>query len=98
AITVSTFLRENQLAISQKHFGDVNRLVQESAGVITQIEHERGHALRVKTIERVEQFIGGGVVEAACHVDIADTRLQHVRVRNRRLWNSVANNVDVLDT
>src|SRR6185503_11409484 len=38
-----------------------------------------------------------GVVEAARHVDITDTGLQHVRVRYRWLRNRVANDVDVLD-
>src|SRR6185295_16966759 len=52
---------------------------------------------RVQTIERVEQFVSSRVVETAGHVDVTDTGFQHVSIRNRRLWNSVTNDVDLLD-
>ena len=84
------------MATAQKDLRNVNSLVQKSARIISQIEHKGVHSLCVQIIERVEQFVGGCVIETPGHVDITDTGFQHVRIRYRRLRNSVAHDVDFL--
>ena len=91
--TIAAFLRENRLAGRKKSLGNVNRLLEKSAGVIPQIEHQRVHSPRLQEVERILQSLRGVVIKAPRHVDIADARANDVRIGDRWLWHCIASDV-----
>src|SRR5258705_6147837 len=97
SVSVASFLSKDRLSIPQKDFGNMNRLIEKSARIVSKIKHQGCHSFRVQAFQRVDEFIGGGVIKAAAHVDIADRRFQHVEVWNGRLRHSIANDLDFFE-
>ena len=59
-----TSLRGNDLRVGrQKLRADINRDVQESAGIISEIQHQCLHATLLQIIERLRQLFRGRFVE-----------------------------------
>ena len=65
-------------------------LLQEPARVISQVEHQGCHALRMKLVQLCMQLVRGCVIKAMGHVDITHPGPNHVRVGNRRLRHCIA--------
>src|SRR5688572_9885083 len=93
---MTTLLSQNQLAVREEDFRDPNCLVQETARVVTQIEHQRRSAIGAQNIESLAQLVAGGVVKSPRHVDVADAGLNHVSIRHRRLGHGIARNRNYL--
>src|SRR5471032_2370889 len=74
-------LRGNDFRIGrQKLRADINGNVQESAGIVPEIEHQRLHATLLEVIERLPQLFRGWLVELN-QADITDLeRAAQIRV------------------
>src|SRR5258705_5672668 len=97
SVSVTSFLSKDRLSIPQKDFSNMNRLIEKSARIVSKIKHEGCHSFRVQAFQRLDQFIGGGVIKAAAHVDISDRGFQHVGVWNGRLRYSIPNDLNFLE-
>src|SRR6266496_465731 len=75
---VASLLGKYPLSILQKNLSHVDRLIEKTARVISEIQDQRSHSFRMQALERFNQLISSGVVKTAGHVDIADSWLQHV--------------------
>ena len=64
-------LRDDDLALLQELVGHVDGFVEEAAGVAAEIEDEAVEIARTEVVERVADFVAGGLDKAG-DVDVAD--------------------------
>jgi hypothetical protein len=60
----------------RKRLAMPDRLVERPARVVAQVEHEALHPLRLQLLERVADFLVGGLGEVA-QLDVAGLRVDH---------------------
>src|SRR5207302_9566506 len=75
---------DNQLSLLKEGFANFNRFLEETARVVTKIEHQLIHILDVEFSKRLAQFLTcrfGKTLE----LDVSHTGTNHVRVIDRKL-------------
>ena len=79
-VLASAFDRYDHFVARQELAGNVNRLIQQTAGVITQVEHKLAHPFFFQIGDRITQFIVSRALKSADQTDIACRRPDHERV------------------
>src|ERR1017187_8922266 len=78
----------NQLALFQEMIADFHRLLQEAAGVATEVKNQSLQVLLIQLAQRLAEFIVGVLVEFV-DMDVGDARANSKRVIHAVLGNLI---------
>ncbi len=67
---------DDQLALLNEPVRHLDRLIERAAGILTEIEHQTGHALLREVAKRATKFLVGVFTEVG-HADVAGRRVEH---------------------
>ncbi len=94
-IFTASFDRNNDLIARKEFAGHIDRLIQQPARVVAQIQNQLAHADFLKHGNRIAQFVIGSVLKAADQTDVAGGGVEHEGVANRGERHRVADNLNV---